>query len=200
VSDLVTVPKLSKAEQQALALYEKERQVPLSPSLQAQFFNLYLNGKSCFQIQQLNPGFHLGAIVKARLDGEWDRRLNEYRDELLNTATERAKTVSHEAIGFVGDMLSATHKFHGRRLAKYLQTGDEGELGDLDIKSIKNYKAVLELMMSLTGQGGKGTTINLNASPAPPPEPNKAPIQLTPEVAAAILLSVNAKEDANASK
>lgn len=183
--EIVIVPKLSKNEEKALALYERLPQPPISPTVQKQFFELFLNGKSCYEIQKLNSGFHLGAIVKARVEGNWDKLLAEYRDEMLANTVSRAKQINIEAVGFVGDLLSATHKYHGKRLAKYLQTGDESELGELDIKSVNTYKTVLGMLVELTGQGSTVThkhDVAVRADGNVPPAVN-----ITPAMASQVL-------------
>ena len=145
-------PSLSRKEQAALDHYKRSDGRKISPQTEAQFFQLFLRGKSCEEIHRLNPGFHLGAIVTARLESGWDEKLSEYRDSLMNSVSNRVKQVELEAIDFVGDVLSATHKMHGDRIKRYMQTGDEAELGDLAINSMQGYKTAIELLMKLTGQ------------------------------------------------
>ncbi len=144
--------ELSRKEQAALDHYKRSDGRKISPQTEAGFFQLFIRGKSCEEIHRLNPGFHLGSIVSARIDGKWDEKLEEYRDSLMNSVASRVKQVELEAIDFVGDVLSATHRMHGDRIKRYMQTGDESELGDLAINSMQGYKTAVELLMRLTGQ------------------------------------------------
>jgi hypothetical protein len=143
---------LTDRERFHLELYEQKGGPRISPTTQAQFYALFIHGKSCDDIAELNKGFPLGAIIKARVEGEWDRRLNEYRDSLFADVHVKLAQVETESIHFLADMLSAVHKQQGQKIQKYIQTGDEGELGDMKITSIKNYKEVLELLIKATGQ------------------------------------------------
>lgn len=143
---------LTDRERAILDSYDRSGGHRISPITQAQFYSLFIHGKTCDDIADLNRGFPLGAILKARVEGEWDRRLNEYRDSLFADVHVKLAQVETESVHFLADMLSAVHKQQGKKIQKYIQTGDEGELGDMKISSIKNYKEVLELLIKATGQ------------------------------------------------
>lgn len=150
--DIVVTDKLSSRERAAYDDYMAKNPPPISPLTQAQFLALFLRGKTCEEIQSLNSGFPLGAIVHCRMEGEWDRRLEEYRDQLFNGIRERLTQVELESVNFLADLLAVAHKQHGNRLKKYLQTGEEKELGEMTINSLKGYAQVSELLVKVTGQ------------------------------------------------
>jgi hypothetical protein len=125
---------------------------PLAPTVQAQLFNLYLNGSSCEEIQRLNPNFSLGMIARAKVDGLWDERREAHVRELLETVRERVQQVQLESVSFTADLLASANKMFGDRLKRYIQTGDPNELGDLKIDSLKQYKDAVDLLLKLTGQ------------------------------------------------
>lgn len=154
----LTAPiKLTEREKFALDAYEQRGGARIAPVTQAQFYALFLHGKSCEEIADLNKGFPLGAIVKCRVEGDWDKKLDEYRESLFTGVRTRLEQVELESVSFLTDLLSAVHKQQGGKLKKYIQTGDEGELGDMRITSIKNYKEVLELLIKATGQDRQQT-------------------------------------------
>lgn len=153
MSDIVVSDRLSPREKAAYDEYLQRSPHPISPLTQAQFLALFLRGKSCEEIQSLNPGFPLGAIVKCRMEGDWDRRLDEYREQLFIGIKERLTQVELESINFLTDLISVAHKQQGNKLKKFLQNGDEKELGDMTITSIKSYSQVMDLLVKVTGQG-----------------------------------------------
>jgi hypothetical protein len=160
---------LTEKERNTLEAYDQKGGSRIAPATQAQFYGLFLSGKSCEDIAELNKGFPLGAILKARVEGEWDKRLDEYRSRLFSDVHVRLAQVETESLMFLTDMLSAAHKQQGVRIQKYLQTGDDSELGELKIGSIKQYKEVLELLLKASGQD-RHQTIEHKHQVAPPQE------------------------------
>lgn len=149
---MTAINLLTEKERSAYDSYIKTDNRSISTATQAQWFSLFLRGKSCFEIQRLNSGFHLGAVVKCRIEGDWDAKLQQYRESLFDGVREKLQQTELESIEFLSDMLAAAHKQHGDRIKRYLQTGNEAELGDMLISSVRAYKEVLELITKITGQ------------------------------------------------
>lgn len=152
MSDIVVTDKISNKERAAYEEYVRKGNQNVSPSTQAQFLALFLRGKSCEEIQSINTGWPLGAIVKCRIEGNWDTKLEEYREQLFTGVRERLAQIELESVIFLTDMLAAAHKQQGDRIKKYLQTGNEDDLGDMKISSIGAYSKVVELLLKTTGQ------------------------------------------------
>jgi len=87
------ISKLTPTERSALGRYEGP---PLSPAVQAQLFELYLNGSDTDEISRLNRNFTLGMIVGAKVDGLWDERKQAHIGTLLDTVRERVQQVQLE--------------------------------------------------------------------------------------------------------
>ena len=100
----------------------------------------------------MNPGFSLGSIVSSRIAGEWDRRMAEYTSELLDTTLARVQQVTLESAGFVSNLLVTANQQYGDCLKRYMQSGNEADLGDLKISSLQAYKTAIELLQKITGQ------------------------------------------------
>lgn len=134
---------------------------PLSPLTAAQLYALFLNGQTCEEIAELNPGYTLGMVVQARLENDWDIRRKEYTESLMDNVGQRAKQVQLEAVHFIADALSVMHRKHGDKFKKYLQTGDESHLGGhlsfIGSMGIKHYKVLIELLKEATGQTERKT-------------------------------------------
>jgi hypothetical protein len=149
------IAKLSKRDLHAYNIWRGTDRPALAPSLNAKFFNLYLNGKGCEEIRRLNPQFGLGDIVAARIEGEWDKRRDEHLDQLLDQTSRRLQQTTMETADFVCDLLAVANREHGDRLRRYLQTGDDKELGDFRISSLPGLKSAIEILQKLTGDDRK---------------------------------------------
>lgn len=144
--------KLSERELAAYRNWQIGKYPALAPDTQVKLFQLFLNGKGCEEIRRLNQQYTLGQIVQARIFGEWDRRYQDHVNDLLDNTKNRAMQTTLESINFVSDLLAATNKLHGDKISKFLQSGNEKDLGDLQITSLTGYKTAVELLQKLTGQ------------------------------------------------
>ena len=168
---------LSHAERDAL---ERARTIPaLAPQLSAELFNLFLNGKSCIEIARLNNNkYHLGQIVRARVEFDWDIKKTEHTEALLNGVRDRVQLVQLESINYLSDRLAAAHKLDGDKFKKYLQSGKREDLEGLDgtLSNFKEYEKVLTALMNLTGQAtqqkvtGEVTVKHVEVPAGPAPE------------------------------
>ncbi len=143
-------PDLSTRELSAYRAYSGLNQPPVAPTTNASFFRLFLTGKSCSEIVELNRGFSLGQIVRARIENNWDEKRTEYYQDLMKSAAQQVMATELESMKFLSDLLSANHKLYGAKIAKFLQTGDPEELTGVPIGSFKQYKEVLQLLKEIT--------------------------------------------------
>jgi hypothetical protein len=146
---------LTQSERSAYEKYERDNKPPLSPKTASEFFELFLQGSSCEEISKLNPAFGLGIIVKARFDYQWDIKKEEYITSLFSNIKEKIQKNQLEAIEFSALSMSVFHKLWSTKFKKFLQTGNEAELGDLKGMSFKVYKDISENILKLTGQDKK---------------------------------------------
>jgi hypothetical protein len=204
-------PSLTEREKKHYLAYQRENPSSLAVSTQAQLFELYLHGKTCEEIHALNPRFPLGAIVSACIEGEWDRRKSDHLNSLFSTIRQRVEQVQLESISFIADTLSAAHKEQGEKVLRYLQTGDSSALDKSWVRSFKQYREALEILMKLTGQDKdrdpkgpqaivnvlSGGNTKISTSESQEGAPNSKP-QLTgwsPQMAAKILEAMENAED-----
>jgi hypothetical protein len=123
----------------------------VSPVDAAQMFELYLHGGSCTQIEKQWRKYKLGAIVKAAIEYQWHEKRQEYLEHLHKDAVERGRQAVAESVGFTADLLAVAHKRWGQKLRRYLATGDESELDGFEIRSIDQYRKVVQTFLELTG-------------------------------------------------
>lgn len=130
---------------------EKENSPILSATLQAQLFNLFLQGNSYEQIQKVNPDLRLGEIVRAGVSSDWHNRRLLYLEGMLQGVRLRTQQTLGEGADFLADFLTAFHKLYGSKLKTYIQTGDERVLGDLKPTNLSQYRMVLDLLLRTSG-------------------------------------------------
>lgn len=145
---------LSHREEAALRQHLKANEPPLSPTLQAELFELYLSGMSCEDIVKHNKGLRLGAIVRAAEEGQWYEKRQEYVTRLLAGVRERAQQATAASVSFLSQALAMMEKKYGTKIARFLQTGNEDDLGDLKDWGLHQYKQLMELFLKVTGQDG----------------------------------------------
>lgn len=195
----------SEREEGALQAHLKSGEPPLSPTVAAQFFELFLHGHTCTEIQKRNKSFKLGAIVRSASEQDWHAKRDDYMKGLFEGAKDRASMAHQESQEFVQNLLAAANKMYGQKLLRYLQTGNEDELKGcpLFITSLRGYKDTLEMFMKLTGMVDLKGKSNANQLPPaaggePPPPGDKTTMMprgpFTEEQAAAILLALEMKK------
>jgi hypothetical protein len=123
----------------------------VSPIEAAQMFEIFLHGGSCTQIEKQWRKYKLGAIVKAAIEYQWHEKRQEYLEHLHRDAVERGRQAVAESVGFTADLLAVAHKRWGQKLRRYLATGDESELDGFEIRSIDQYRKVVQTFLELTG-------------------------------------------------
>lgn len=109
----------------------------------------------------------MGIIVKARIEHDWDRHKKEYVDTLITQTRESVQKTQLDAIRLATDAMAVHQRVLGGAFKKYLQTGNEDDLGPhKDQISLRNLKEWTSLMMNLTGQDKKAAA---ESAPAPNP-------------------------------
>jgi len=130
---------------------EKANEPELSPKLQAELFNLFLQGNSYEQIQKVNPVLKLGQIVRAGVRSDWHNRRSLYLEGMLQGVRLKTQQVMGEGADFLADFMTAFHKLYGTKLKQYIQTGNESVLGDLKPTNLSQYRMVLDLLLRTSG-------------------------------------------------
>ncbi|MHA1860983.1 MAG: hypothetical protein ACTSVM_01625 [Candidatus Ranarchaeia archaeon] len=124
----------------------------LAGSTARTFFELFLNGHTTKEIYNQNKSFPWGMIIDARIRYDWDKERDVYTRELFTGVRQKLIKNQIESVHMLADLLAATHKNIGGRLKKYLQTGDETLIKDINLTSIHSYGKTVALLMKMTGQ------------------------------------------------
>jgi hypothetical protein len=186
---------MDPADVTILKEYRDSGRMRLSPKTTAGFFELFLNGSTVKEIHGLNPAFPYAAILWARVEENWDQQKDEYIRDLQLGIREKLIKSQMETVGLLTDMLAAANKQHGDKIKKFLQTGNEADLGNaMTITSIQGMMKVIEGLQKLTGQDKTlkiktEETVNHNVNVTLSESEN-----LSPEAAAQILAVVAAEK------
>lgn len=167
---------LTERELAAYRGFVRLNQPPMASSAQTKFFQVFLAGHNCEEIHRLNPnGFSLGAIVRARVENDWDERRREHQETLMSRVRERVQQITLETVERVANEMAASNKLINDRVLRYLQSGDEAELAGSGVGSMKHLKEMVELLQKLTGQDSKkqvgGTVEHRHVVAAAPASP-----------------------------
>lgn len=180
---VATIP-LNEREERAyqfhMEAFRAGKEYALAPTVEAGLFELFLNGVPLEDIQRLNRGYRLGQIVRSAVEGGWHERKRDYTKKLMEAVEPRVQQVQSEAVAFASDLLAAAHKQHGDRLRRFLQTGDEKDLGDFSLSDLGKYAKGVELLLKLTGQDGAPKRKAGLEEPPVPPKGAGAQTQLPP--------------------
>ncbi len=121
---------LSVHEHNMLASYVEAGKHPLAPETAANFYGLFLTGTSMGEIHRLNKAFPYEAILWASIKYDWHQKRDEYSLGLQAQTAQKVMTAQLETAGLMADLLTASTKKHGDKIKKYLQSGNEADLGD----------------------------------------------------------------------
>lgn len=144
---------LAVTEANMLMGYINDGKHPLAPETAAKFFELYMRGTSCAEIHRLNKAFNYASVLWARIKYNWDTRKDEATAQLMAEVQNKVIQAQLETTSFMADLLVATSKKHGDRIKKYIQTGNDEDLGDaLSVDSLHALLKVAEGLQKITGQ------------------------------------------------
>lgn len=147
------LPVLTGWSKREMELLERTKEMgakPISPTLAAQMYNLFLEGYTCLDIAKLNKGFTEGDILYCRHKYNWDQQRDEYAQQLTMQVQQKMIKQKLESIEFLTNMLSVIHKENKEVMLKFLQTGNLDDLPK--IGSLKTYKDILEALAKVTGE------------------------------------------------
>jgi hypothetical protein len=157
-------PQLTQRELAALKFVVKANMPQVSPSTANSFFHLFLAGRSCLEIAELNKGFSLGQVVRCRVDGKWDERLKEHLEQLMTKTLSEVNQIKLESLRYLSDLIRVHHRLYGEKIAKFLQTGNPDELAGVPLPA---YKALTGQLAELTEEKNKSTTTVVVNNPHP---------------------------------
>lgn len=134
------------AEKEALEQWERRQEEPLGLDKSLELYGHYLNGRDVEDIfHYYNGKIPFGQIVDSKIRYEWDKRKKTQLSSLFKKVEEKIIKTKADTVFYLSDILEASHKFNGKKIKLYLETGDEAVLGSLDLSNVKTYKTILEL-------------------------------------------------------
>jgi hypothetical protein len=122
----------------------------MAPSTQARYYDLFLQGVSCGEmVRQFPNSFSLGAVVRARIENNWDLLREEYRLNLYKKVQDRLEQVTMESVERVANEIAVANKVANDKLLGYLRTGDESGLPET-VGSAHHLRTLVGLLKQLT--------------------------------------------------
>lgn len=114
--------------------------------------NLFVNGSTCLEIQNLNQGITEKDVVYCRVRNRWDEQRDEYVQSLTQKIKIKLLNQKLESLDHVTNVLQAYHKSENEQLLRYIQTGKEEDRPKTWINGSSTYKATIEILQKLTGE------------------------------------------------
>lgn len=114
--------------------------------------NLFVNGSTCLEIQNLNQGITEKDVVYCRVRNRWDEQREEYVQSLTQKIKIKLLNQKLESLDHVTNVLQAYHKSENEQLLRYIQTGKEEDRPKTWINGSSTYKATIEILQKLTGE------------------------------------------------
>lgn len=131
-------------------------------------FAAFLDNMSCLEITEMYPELSMGALLKTRIQDEWDVKRNEFLEQLYLQAMNNAKKAHLDGVNFVSSITGIFHKKYAPMIKKYYVTGDPEDLGELKDLKFRDYKTTMELlikMVALERSGpGAGVKVEINST------------------------------------
>lgn len=165
IEEVLLTPAEACLQPRELAAYRAWaglKQPRLSPDNQVRLYALFLKGESCDDIVRLNRGYSLGQICQARVENEWDKRRDEYLQDLFAGVRSILQQSTMESVRFISDQLAAVHKKFGESARRYVQSGDDKDFNTFGIDDIRSYKNAVETLQKITGQEKKPEKVEHN--------------------------------------
>jgi len=145
---------LTPKEQESLKKVETTGVIPLSPSVAAQMYQLFLEGYSCEHIAKVNSHLKVreGDVLYLRKKYKWDQARDEYVYNLQVQMGARLAKMKLEMLEFTMNQMSVAHKDFNEKAKRYIQTGKEEDKPDHWLNTPTAYKAMVETIQKITGE------------------------------------------------
>jgi hypothetical protein len=144
--------RFSQRELKLLEEVKESGARPISATLAAEMYHLFLEGYSCGEIAKQNLPLTEGDVLYCRSRFKWDDEKDLYAFELQRRVKEKLMKTKLESLEFLSNTLAASHKYHNQKLLKYLQSGKDEDKPENLISGTTSYKAIIETIAKLTGE------------------------------------------------
>lgn len=148
----IEAERFSQRELKLLEEVKENGARPISVTLSAEMYHLFLEGYSCAEIAKLNPPLTESDLLYCRMRYKWDDQKDLYALELQRRVKEQFMKTKLESLQFLSNTLAASHKYHNQKLLKYLQSGKDEDKPENLINGTTSYKAIIETIAKLTGE------------------------------------------------
>lgn len=149
----VQTSDFTEEEKQSLEDYRKNGcpgLIKLTDSQAFQWFELYMSGKTYSEIAQITRQ-KKDLILYVSAKASWhEHRMRYYGDMAANILNKYEQT-RLESVNTMATGISALNKYFGKRFNKFIQTGDESIVEDMDTKLLGQYYKAIESLNKMVG-------------------------------------------------
>lgn len=127
-------------------------------------YEMYLIGSSFHEIEQQFPQYELGQIILTAALNKWGMDRERMQGSLRERVKAKVVKSVIDQVDFLTGMLSVATAEHMNQMRKYAVDPDNEAVPPLRIKTIKEYKEVVETLAKIV-QGATPNAKNNNMSP-----------------------------------
>lgn len=199
----VQVSDFTEEEKQALEDYRKNGcpgLTKLTDSQAFQWFELYMSGKTYSEIAQITRTKR-DLILYVSAKAKWHEHRMRYYGDMANNILQKYEQTRLESVNTVATGISALNKFFGKKFNKYIQTGDESHIEDMDTKLLGQYYKAIESLNKMVGasldndpDNPKGPLVNINMTGGKVTQTDENTLEIETEKQASDILSILAKK------
>ena len=132
-------------------------------------FSLYMSGRTYIEISKITKTKkNIVYYMSAKFN--WYSKRMEYLNSIQDAMVKKITTTRVESINFIANLIQFHHKWYGEKIDKYMETGDNLHIEDMDVKSLGQYFKSIEILEKMLNPsnvnkpGNSGTIININSA------------------------------------
>jgi len=149
----VQTSDFTEEEKQSLEEYRKNGcpgLVKLTDSQAFQWFELYMSGKTYSEIAQIARQ-KKDLILYVSAKANWHEHRMKYYGDMAANILNKYEQTRLESVNTMATGISALNKYFGKRFNKFIQTGDESIVEDMDTKLLGQYYKAIESLNKMVG-------------------------------------------------
>lgn len=117
----------------------------ITESLVFKWMNLYMAGKSYHEIQKITKS-KKDLILYISERSKWNEKRLQYFGNISANLLAKLKESRDESANTVTSMLASFNRYYGGKFDKYLVSGDDSVIENLDLKMLANYYKSIDLI------------------------------------------------------
>lgn len=197
----VQVSDFTEEEKEALADYRKNGcpgLTKLTDTQAFQWFELYMSGKTYSEIAQITRQKR-DLILYVSAKAKWHEHRMRYYGDMSRNILKKYEQTRIESVNTVATGISALNKYFGKKFHKFIQTGDESVVENMDTKLLSQYYKSIETLNKIVGASIEDPEkvskplVNINMSGGKVTQTDENTLEIETEKQASDILKILAK-------